>query len=124
MLDKHQFGTLKEDENEPDSQSSVSCVNKFQSDWLGVEMLRIWHGYPDARFRIDKDETVVISHDDLEEGSPGDSTVMEAKVQFDQEVFMQLVSTSVVVAFTGEKTLHRDLSPCNPYNYHKRQQGH
>lgn len=108
VLDKHQFGsTLAEDS------SASSSVSKVKADWLGIGTEWTWHGYPDTRFRIDDNETTCVSHDDSDKDSPGNSTVIEAKLKVSTDKLMQLVTTAVVVAFT-EKNIHQDLGAMIP----------
>ena len=104
VLDKHQFGAIGEDEYKPPSLQSASSsrsASKITSDWLGVGTFTTWHGYPDGRFRInDTSDVLLLLHDDSEEeGSPGNTIAIEAKLNINADKLMQLVPTSVVVAF-------------------------
>ena len=77
--------------------------------WLGIGNQSTWHGYPDACFRISPNVDIpIISCDDSDKETPGDTTTIEAKLNWSDSKLMQLVATSVVVSFT-EKAIHKDL---------------
>lgn len=112
ILDKHQFSNPNEDKMYCPSKSKPKPPSDiaFDMDWLGIGNPSTWHGYPDARFRIKNNDTLMLAHNDLEEGTPGNSLLLEAK---NDERLMQLVATTVVASFT-EKNLHKDLDDIIP----------
>ena len=60
---------------------SSTGLGQIKYDWLGIGSIKTWHGYPDARFRIDNNDVSIVPHDDSEEGTPEDSIAIEAKLR-------------------------------------------
>lgn len=70
MLDKHQFGSMSDDNYQP----SQTRRGTLQAEWLGIGSTQTWCGYPDGWLRANNSDTNVLSYDDADQGSPGDST--------------------------------------------------
>lgn len=115
MLDKHTFLSITEKAYKPnDSDSSSSDTSAAHSlDWLGIGTSDTWHGYPDARIRAGNGDTAVIASSEVGDETPGNSLVLEAKLRIDASKLKQLISTTVVSAFT-ENFLHQNLGSCIP----------
>ena len=51
-------------------------VSNLKSAWLGI-----WYGYPDARVRVCNSDVPFIAQESHHEQSPGDSIVVETKLE-------------------------------------------
>ena len=87
-------------------------------EWLGVGTSSTWHGYPDVHFKISSSYTIyldtpIVTFADSEEGTPGNTTAIVAKLNVSANKLMQLVATCVVGSFT-ENDLHEKLHNAVP----------
>lgn len=80
---------------------------------LGMGSFSTWHGIPDARIRATSGELNLMSTNDINYTSDGDSIVVEAKKKMKPQDASQLIALSVISSFT-EHNLHQDLNPMVP----------